>query len=91
MTRMQKRQRKDSKKYTYNGETHTLVEWSEILGVTWKQIRRRMREGRPPEEVFATDRRVGENYGADKKKYFRKLEREAEERYWERLKDGKDT
>lgn len=75
--------RSDSKKYTYNGVTKPLREWSDELGITVKTIKRRLREGRPPDEVFSTDRRIGENYGADMRKYFRKLEREIEERKFE--------
>lgn len=74
--------RSDSKKYTYNGVTKPLREWSEELGVSVKTIKRRLREGRPPDEVFAQDRRIGNDYGSDMRKYFRKLEREAEERRW---------
>lgn len=77
---MTRRQRRDAKKYTYNGKTQTVREWSEELGVTPKNIKRRMSQGRPPEEVFSPDMRIGNDYGADKRKYFRKLEREMNER-----------
>lgn len=81
---MTKRQRrKDSKQYTYNGETHTLVEWAEILGVTTSAIRKRMQAGKPIEEVFSTDRRVVDGRKTDLKKYLRKLEKEAWKREYE--------
>lgn len=84
---MTKRQRrKDSKQYTYNGETHTLVEWAEILGVTTSAIRKRMQAGKPIEEVFSTDRRVVDGKKTDLQKYLRKLEREVEVRRY-----GQDT
>lgn len=82
ITRKQRRARKDSKYYTYDGETHTLKEWSEILGVAKRTLWRRMAEGRPIEDVFSTDRRVGNTYGAYMKSYMNRLEREAEERMY---------
>lgn len=81
--RQKRKQRKDSKQYIYNGETHTLIEWSEILGVTTSAIRKRMQAGRPIDEVFSTDRRVVDGKKTDLKKYLRKLEREAEERMYD--------
>lgn len=84
MIRLTKRQRrKDSKQYEYNGETHTLVEWAEILGVTTSAIRKRMQAGKPIEEVFSTDRRVVDGRKTDLKKYLRKLEKEAWKREYE--------
>lgn len=73
-----RRQRKDAKRYTYNGKSQTLKEWSEELGITQNAIRIRMRQKLPPDLVFSPDRRIGEDYGSDMRKYFRKLEREAE-------------
>nr|DAV01139.1 MAG TPA: hypothetical protein [Bacteriophage sp.] len=45
-----------------------------------------MQAGKPIEEVFSTDRRVVDGRKTDLKKYFRKLEKEAEERKY-----GQDT
>ena len=88
---MTRKQRRDAKKYTHNGKTMTMKEWAEELGVTPKNIKRRLSQGRPPEEVFSPDMRIGKDYGAYKKSYFRKLEREAEERELERGDYGQDT
>ena len=81
--RKQRRARKDSMYYTYNGETHTLKEWSELLGVAKRTLWRRMAEGRPIEDVFSTDRRVGKTYGQYMKSYMNRLEKEAEDRRWD--------
>ena len=86
-----RKRRRDAKKYTFNGKTQTVYEWAEELGVTPKNIKRRLSQGRPTEEVFSTDLRVGDNYGKYKKAYFRRLEREADERELERGDYGKDT
>lgn len=81
MTNRQKRkQRSDSKIYTYNGDTHTLTEWAEILQITTSAIRKRMSAGKTVDEIFSTDRRVVDGKKTDLKKYLRKLEREAEDR-----------
>ena len=83
MTARQKRKaRKDSRHFTYNGETHTIREWADICGVTLSAMRKRQKAGLPPDQLFAQDRRVGQHYGKYKGKYYRKLEREAEERRW---------
>ncbi len=76
MTRKQRRQRNDSKLYTFGGKTQTLREWAEELDITTSAIRKRMASGMPPEILFSKDRRIGENYGKHKQGYFRKLERE---------------
>lgn len=77
---MGRKHRRDSKKYEHNGETHTLVEWAEILGVTTSALRKRMQAGRPPDQVFASDLRITSGERKYFRKYLRKLEREAEER-----------
>lgn len=82
MRKTGRRHRSDSKRYTYHGETHTVIEWSEILQVDPKTIKRRLREGRSPDEVFSADLRVTTGEKRELKKYIRKLEREAEERKW---------
>ena len=38
---------------THNGETHTVREWSEILGIPADRIRDRFKRGLPPERVLA--------------------------------------
>lgn len=77
---MTRRHRCDSKKYEHNGETHTLVEWAEILGVTTSALRKRMQAGRPPDQVFAPDLRITSGERKYFRKYLRKLARQAEER-----------
>ena len=64
----------------------TLKEWSDELGVSRRTILRRIQSGLPPEEVFSTDRRVGDQYGKYLSSYFRKLEKEVDEREY-----GKDN
>lgn len=39
-------------KYTWNGETHTTQEWSDITGVPAQRIRYRIRAGWPEENIF---------------------------------------
>jgi len=41
-----------------------------------------MAEGRPIEDVFSTDRRVGKTYGQYMQSYMNRLEKEAEERMY---------
>lgn len=54
-------------------------EWGDALGVSPKTIKLRLREGRTPDEVFSTDRRVNpDRYGQYLKGYFSKLEREVD-------------
>ena len=73
-----RRQRKDSKILTYNGKSQTIKEWAAELGVTTKTILLRIQEKRPPDQIFSPDRRVSSEYGKDKERYFRQLEREAD-------------
>ena len=58
----------------------TLEEWAEELEVASRTILRRIKAGLPPEEVFATDRRIGDKYGKYLSGYFRALERKVDER-----------
>lgn len=81
--RKQQKIRKDSKLYTYDGKTMTIREWAVYLDVTLSAMRKRMRAKLPPEELFSPDRRVGDNYGKYKGKYYRKLEREVDEKEWQ--------
>lgn len=37
---------------TFNGETHTIAEWSDITGIRYGTLERRYKAGRPMEEVF---------------------------------------
>lgn len=77
--RQTKRERIDAKVYEYGGKSQSARAWADELGITPKTIKRRLREGRPKDEVFSTDRRVNsERYGKYLKKYYNKLEREAE-------------
>lgn len=78
MTRKQRRQRNDSKQYSFNGRTQTLREWADELGVTTSAIRKRMASGLPTETIFSPDRRISGNYGRHKSGYFRSLEREVD-------------
>ena len=67
----------------------TMRDWGETLGVNPKTIKRRLREGRPPDEVFSTDRRVNpDKYGKYLKKYFNKIERESDMRETKEYKYG---
>ena len=83
MTRKQRRQRSDAKRYEYDGQNLTLKEWSELLGVDQRTIRIRMCQKRPPEEIFAPDLRMIEGVSEYKKKMYRKLEKQAERRWLE--------
>ena len=38
----------------HNGETHTLKEWSEILGISYNTLKTRLRKGCTNEELLAT-------------------------------------
>lgn len=81
-----RKRRSDSKIYEYRGESKTAREWADELGVTVKTFKRRLREGRSPDEVFSQDLRIGDDYGKYMQKYMRKLEREVENRRY-----GKNT
>ena len=81
-----RKERKDAKMYEYNGQRMSLKRWAEVLGVDLRTMQRRIAEGRPESEIFSQDRRVGDNPRKYLRGYFRKLEREAEERQY-----GEDT
>lgn len=38
---------------THNGETHTVMEWSRILGISAQMIYSRKRRGKSPEECLS--------------------------------------
>ena len=80
-----RKKRRDSKLYTYNGQTMTIREWANELGVTLSAMRKRAKAKLPPEEMFSPDRRVGNDYGKYKGKYYRKLEREVDKRIEESI------
>jgi hypothetical protein len=46
-------------KLTYKGKTLTIKEWSDILGLNYQRIFKRMKNGRPIEEILTTDSLVG--------------------------------
>lgn len=50
---------------TYNGETHTLMQWSEIVGVNYYTIISRFKTGKPANEILyrgnLKKKRSGEN------------------------------
>lgn len=50
---IKKRVNAHSKKYTHNGETRTLREWSEILGIKLGTLKGRIRYGMTGENLFA--------------------------------------
>lgn len=41
---------------THNGQTHTLVEWGDILGMSPHTLWKRLRRGLPPEQILATEK-----------------------------------
>lgn len=48
--------KRDTVKITFNGTTHSLKEWSEILGVNYYTMHKRYKAGKPVEEIL----KVGE-------------------------------
>ena len=48
----QQNNRRNNHLITYNGETHTIAEWSEIVGVNRNTLKGRIRKGLPIEEVL---------------------------------------
>ena len=42
-------------RYTWNGETHTAQEWSDITGIPAQRIRYRIRAGWPKENIFDSE------------------------------------
>lgn len=41
---------------TFNGETHTMLEWSKITGISKSRIDSRRKRGFPPEKIFKKGR-----------------------------------
>jgi len=52
--KVQNNNRRGNRIITYNGETRTLMQWSEILGVTYALLRSRLCRGWPVEKAFTT-------------------------------------
>lgn len=53
--KIQENNRRCVPKYTYNGMTHTITEWSELLGINAKALRKRIRIlGWPIDKAFCT-------------------------------------
>ena len=48
----QQRNKRNVKPITWNGETHLLPEWADILGIKYGTLWKRMRDGKPLDEVF---------------------------------------
>lgn len=49
---------------THNGETHTLKQWSEILGVNYYTMHKRYKRGKTPAEILKKPKR-GEKHGTE--------------------------
>ena len=45
---------KQSDLYEYNGESHTLYEWAEIMGVAFRTLKYRIKVGWSLEKAFST-------------------------------------
>ncbi len=50
--KQQVRNRRSNQLVSFNGETHLLIEWSEMLGIPYKTLFARRRYGMPPELMF---------------------------------------
>lgn len=48
---------KGSRKYTINGETHSLGVWAYLMGISYSAIYTRIRKGMTPEEAILTPAR----------------------------------
>ena len=57
---------------TYNGETHSLAEWSRKLDINYNTLKSRLRLGWPVERVFTTKKqtiqRENSNHHYERKK-----------------------
>lgn len=51
--RVQANNRRSSISLTYNGETHSLTEWADIIGVDYTTLWKRYRDGKPTEEILS--------------------------------------
>lgn len=51
--KIQGQNRRNSRLYTYQGETLTISEWSRRTGICWNTIKDRIMRGLPPDEVFS--------------------------------------
>lgn len=52
--KQQVRNRRNTKYVTYRGETKSLAEWCEILGLKYYTVQSRLRRGWPVEKALAT-------------------------------------
>lgn len=52
--KVQLNNRRNNRLLTYNGETHTIAEWSDITGIKWDTIRCRIRYGWSIEKALTT-------------------------------------
>lgn len=50
--KVQGQNRRNSRLYTYHGQTLTISEWSRRSGIGWNTLIDRIRRGLPPDEVF---------------------------------------
>lgn len=48
----QQNNRRDNRFYTYNGETHTMKEWSRIIGMNYSTLRYHLNKGRTLAEII---------------------------------------
>jgi len=46
--------RRSNNNLTYNGDTHTIKEWSEITGINWSTIKERLKQGWTVERALST-------------------------------------
>ena len=52
--KQQARNRRTNKMIVYNGETHCLSEWCEILGLNYNKVKRRLQRGWSTKKAFTT-------------------------------------
>ena len=48
----QQRNKRNVKPITWNGETHLLPEWADILGIKYGTLWKRLHDGKPLDDVF---------------------------------------